>query len=159
MPVKSRCASCDYVMFFLGDFRMVIGEDKAKVSNIVKENMEHFRILYNNILQECPQVVYKPQQGKLEVSQEYSIKALLCSSSPPGGGIDQDKSYKWVYYMCVISTHYTLPLIVTHINHFVRKIIFTFTLSLNGFICDGLKWATHLSWEGWAFPLDQLISE
>ncbi|KAG9329887.1 hypothetical protein JZ751_028704 [Albula glossodonta] len=50
-----------------GDFRMVIGEDKSKVSNIVKDNLAHFRILYSNILQECPQVVYKPQQGKLEV--------------------------------------------------------------------------------------------
>lgn len=55
------------VWCLLGDFRMVIGEDKAKVSNIVEDNLEHFRILYNNILQECPQVVYKPQQGKLEV--------------------------------------------------------------------------------------------
>lgn len=54
---------------YSGDFRMVIGEDKSKVSNIVKDNMEHFRILYNNILQECPQVVYKPQQGKLEVDK------------------------------------------------------------------------------------------
>ncbi|XP_026996608.1 phosphatidate cytidylyltransferase, mitochondrial isoform X3 [Tachysurus fulvidraco] len=54
---------------YSGDFRMVIGEDKSKVSNIVKDNMEHFRILYKNILQECPQVVYKPQQGKLEVDK------------------------------------------------------------------------------------------
>ncbi|XP_046731486.1 phosphatidate cytidylyltransferase, mitochondrial isoform X2 [Silurus meridionalis] len=54
---------------YCGDFRMVIGEDKSKVSNIVKDNMEHFRILYNNILQECSQVVYKPQQGKLEVDK------------------------------------------------------------------------------------------
>ena len=52
---------------FLGDFRMVIGEDKSKVANIVQDNMQHFRILYTNILQDCPQVVYKPQQGKLEV--------------------------------------------------------------------------------------------
>ncbi|XP_062842999.1 phosphatidate cytidylyltransferase, mitochondrial isoform X3 [Trichomycterus rosablanca] len=52
---------------YAGDFRMVIGEDKSKVSNIVRDNMEHFRILYNNILQECPQAVYKPQQGRLEV--------------------------------------------------------------------------------------------
>lgn len=51
----------------LGDFRMVIGEDKSKVANIVQDNMQHFRILYTNILQDCPQVVYKPQQGKLEV--------------------------------------------------------------------------------------------
>ncbi|XP_067288116.1 phosphatidate cytidylyltransferase, mitochondrial [Pseudorasbora parva] len=54
---------------YSGDFRMVIGEDKAKVSNIVKDNMQHFRKLYSNILQECPQVVYKPQQGRLEVDK------------------------------------------------------------------------------------------
>ncbi|XP_062842998.1 phosphatidate cytidylyltransferase, mitochondrial isoform X2 [Trichomycterus rosablanca] len=54
---------------YAGDFRMVIGEDKSKVSNIVRDNMEHFRILYNNILQECPQAVYKPQQGRLEVDK------------------------------------------------------------------------------------------
>lgn len=50
-----------------GDFRMVIGEDKSKVANIVKDNIQHFRILYSNILRDCPQVVYKPHQGKLEV--------------------------------------------------------------------------------------------
>ncbi|XP_069002319.1 phosphatidate cytidylyltransferase, mitochondrial isoform X2 [Embiotoca jacksoni] len=52
---------------YAGDFRMVIGEDKSKVANIVKDNIQHFRILYSNILRDCPQVVYKPQQGKLEV--------------------------------------------------------------------------------------------
>ncbi|XP_010862912.2 phosphatidate cytidylyltransferase, mitochondrial [Esox lucius] len=54
---------------YAGDFRMVIGEDRSKVANIVKDNLQHFRILYNNILQECPQVVYKPQHGKLEVDK------------------------------------------------------------------------------------------
>lgn len=54
---------------YSGDFRMVIGEDKSKISNIVKDNMQHFRSLYNNILQDCPQVVYKPQQGRLEVDK------------------------------------------------------------------------------------------
>lgn len=71
---------------------MVIGEDKSKVSNIVKDNMEHFRILYNNILQECPQVVYKPQQGKLEVRLEFRFKAFLCSFCPLGGARHQDQS-------------------------------------------------------------------
>ncbi|KAI2659534.1 Phosphatidate cytidylyltransferase, mitochondrial [Labeo rohita] len=66
------------------DFRMVIGEDKSKVSNIVKDNMPHFRKLYNNILQECPQVVYKPQQGRLEVDkspegQFTQLMALPCT--------------------------------------------------------------------------------
>lgn len=45
---------------------MVIGEDKSKVYNIVKNNFQHFQILYSSILRDCPQVVYKPQQGKLE---------------------------------------------------------------------------------------------
>lgn len=54
---------------YAGDFRMVIGEDKSKVTNIVKDNMEYFRLLYSNILRDCPQVVYKPQQGKLEVDK------------------------------------------------------------------------------------------
>ncbi|XP_059736113.1 phosphatidate cytidylyltransferase, mitochondrial-like isoform X2 [Bos taurus] len=51
---------------YSGDFRMVVGEDKAKVLNIVKPNMAHFRELYGSILQESPQVVYKAQQGSLE---------------------------------------------------------------------------------------------
>ncbi|ERE67235.1 MMP37-like protein [Cricetulus griseus] len=52
-----------------GDFRMVIGEEKAKVLNIVKPNVAHFRELYGNILQEDPQVVYKMQQGRLEIDK------------------------------------------------------------------------------------------
>ncbi|XP_045407413.1 phosphatidate cytidylyltransferase, mitochondrial isoform X4 [Lemur catta] len=51
---------------YSGDFRMVIGEDKTKVLNIVKPNIAHFRELYGSILQENPQVVYKTQQGRLE---------------------------------------------------------------------------------------------
>ncbi|KAL7408693.1 hypothetical protein ABVT39_027792 [Epinephelus coioides] len=54
---------------YAGDFRMVIGEDKSKVVNIVKDNVQHFRILYSNILRDCPQVVYKPHHGKLEVDK------------------------------------------------------------------------------------------
>lgn len=47
---------------------MVVGEDKTKVLNIVKPNIVHFRELYGNILQKNPQVVYKIQQGRLEVT-------------------------------------------------------------------------------------------
>lgn len=54
---------------YAGDFRMVIGEDKSKVANLVRDNTEYFRLLYSNILRDCPQVVYKPQQGKLEVDK------------------------------------------------------------------------------------------
>lgn len=35
-----------------GDPRMTVGEDKNKVSNIVKPNMKHFRALYHSILQD-----------------------------------------------------------------------------------------------------------
>ncbi|XP_062977288.1 phosphatidate cytidylyltransferase, mitochondrial isoform X2 [Elgaria multicarinata webbii] len=54
---------------YCGDFRMIIGEDKSKVMNIVKPNMLHFQMLYNHILQDCPQVVYKHQLGKLEIDK------------------------------------------------------------------------------------------
>lgn len=47
---------------------MVIGEDRSKVQNIVKPNVPHFQKLYSNILQDCPQVVYKHHLGRLEAS-------------------------------------------------------------------------------------------
>ncbi|NXQ76719.1 TAM41 protein, partial [Quiscalus mexicanus] len=51
---------------YSGDFRMIIGEDRFKVQNIVKPNIAHFQKLYSTILQDCPQVVYKHQLGRLE---------------------------------------------------------------------------------------------
>ncbi|NXS06700.1 TAM41 protein, partial [Neodrepanis coruscans] len=53
---------------YSGDFRMVIGEDRSKVQNIVKPNIAHFQKLYSSILQDCPQVVYKHHLGRLEAS-------------------------------------------------------------------------------------------
>ncbi|XP_020558808.1 phosphatidate cytidylyltransferase, mitochondrial isoform X2 [Oryzias latipes] len=69
---------------YAGDFRMVIGEDKSKVANIVKDNMQHFKTLYSNILRDCPQLVYKPQQGKLE----QRITKLV---DPPGKNRDVEE--------------------------------------------------------------------
>nr|XP_035129559.1 phosphatidate cytidylyltransferase, mitochondrial isoform X7 [Callithrix jacchus] len=57
---------------YSGDFRMLVGEDKTKVLNIVKPNIAHFRELYGSILQENPQVVYKSQQGRLEMARPCS---------------------------------------------------------------------------------------
>ncbi|XP_053932768.1 phosphatidate cytidylyltransferase, mitochondrial isoform X1 [Cuculus canorus] len=54
---------------YSGDFRMVIGEDRSKVQNIVKPNVTHFQKLYSNILQDCPQVVYKHHLGRLEIDK------------------------------------------------------------------------------------------
>ncbi|XP_069062762.1 phosphatidate cytidylyltransferase, mitochondrial isoform X2 [Pleurodeles waltl] len=54
---------------YSGDFRMIIGEDRSKVLNIVKANMSHFQKLYSSMLEECPQVVYKHTQGRLEIDK------------------------------------------------------------------------------------------
>ncbi|XP_049717812.1 phosphatidate cytidylyltransferase, mitochondrial isoform X2 [Elephas maximus indicus] len=60
---------CRRILIKRGDFRMMVGEDKSKVLNIVKPNVVHFRELYGTILQENPQVVYKIQQGRLELDK------------------------------------------------------------------------------------------
>ncbi|KAG9483650.1 hypothetical protein GDO78_009526 [Eleutherodactylus coqui] len=67
---------------YSGDFRMIIGEDKAKVMNIVGPNMEHFQKLYIDILQECPQAVYKQAQGKIEVDKSPEGQFLQLMSLP-----------------------------------------------------------------------------
>lgn len=54
---------------YSGDFRMIIGEDRSKVQNIVKPNVPYFQKLYSNILQDCPQVVYKHHLGRLEIDK------------------------------------------------------------------------------------------
>ncbi|XP_063283640.1 phosphatidate cytidylyltransferase, mitochondrial [Pelobates fuscus] len=54
---------------YSGDFRMIIGEDKAKVLNIVRPNVAHFQKLFSNILQECSQAVYKAPTGRVEIDK------------------------------------------------------------------------------------------
>ncbi|XP_053074913.1 phosphatidate cytidylyltransferase, mitochondrial isoform X3 [Acinonyx jubatus] len=70
---------------YSGDFRMVVGEDKTKVLNIVKPNIAHFRELYGSILQENPQVVYKIQQGRLEQQINHVM-------DPPGKNRDVEET-------------------------------------------------------------------
>ncbi|XP_040264147.1 phosphatidate cytidylyltransferase, mitochondrial [Bufo bufo] len=67
---------------YSGDFRMIIGEDKAKVMNIVRPNIGHFQKLYSNILQECPQAVYKQAQGQIEVDKSPEGQFLQLMSLP-----------------------------------------------------------------------------
>ncbi|XP_069871681.1 phosphatidate cytidylyltransferase, mitochondrial isoform X2 [Dipodomys merriami] len=70
---------------YSGDFRMVVGEEKSKIFNIVKPNVAHFRELYGSILQDNPQVVYKTQQGRLE----QRINHIM---DPPGKNRDVEET-------------------------------------------------------------------
>ncbi|CAK6435566.1 unnamed protein product [Pipistrellus nathusii] len=54
---------------YSGDLRMVVGENKTKVMDIVKPNVAHFRELYGHILKDNPQVVYETQQSILEIDK------------------------------------------------------------------------------------------
>ncbi|XP_074054647.1 phosphatidate cytidylyltransferase, mitochondrial isoform X1 [Macrotis lagotis] len=54
---------------YSGDFRMLIGEEKAKVLNIVKSNIPRFRELYGELLCKNPQVIYKQNQGRVEIDK------------------------------------------------------------------------------------------
>lgn len=76
----------------LGDFRMIIGEDRFKVQNIVKPNIAHFQKLYSSILQGCPQVVYKHQLGRLEASVPFKLLPDKASALPGGSAMHQDSS-------------------------------------------------------------------
>lgn len=64
-----------------GDFRMKFGEDKNKISNIVKPNMAYFRNLYEQILLKEEHVKWNMKQGVLEqypnhVSQFHHLNLL-----------------------------------------------------------------------------------
>lgn len=64
-----------------GDFRMKFGEDKNKITNIVKPNMAYFRKLYEQILLKEEHVKWSIKQGVLEqypnqVSQFHHLNLL-----------------------------------------------------------------------------------
>ncbi|XP_014351075.1 phosphatidate cytidylyltransferase, mitochondrial isoform X2 [Latimeria chalumnae] len=147
---------------YLGDFRMIIGEDRSKVLNIVKPNMPHFQKLYSAILQECPQVVYKPQQGKLEVdkSPEGQFTQLMALPKtlqqqvrqlvdPPGKNRDVEET------LLQVAQDPDCGLIVQQgISTIVKSS--SLTQSAKGIVTAGMKKSLsysmkklHKMWKGW----------
>ncbi|XP_021107861.1 phosphatidate cytidylyltransferase, mitochondrial isoform X2 [Heterocephalus glaber] len=79
---------------YAGDFRMVVGEEKAKVLNIVKPNVAHFRELYGDILQEDPQIDKSPegqftQLMTLPKTLQQQINRIM---DPPGKNRDVEET-------------------------------------------------------------------
>ncbi len=58
---------------YSGDFRMTVGEDKDKVSNIVRPNIDFFRELYEPVLVAQDHLHWKREEGRFEQS--------LCSTA------------------------------------------------------------------------------
>ncbi|KAI0212714.1 Phosphatidate cytidylyltransferase, mitochondrial, partial [Lamellibrachia satsuma] len=54
-----------------GDFRMTIGEDKNKIENIVRPNVEHFRRLYEPILKHESHLHWNMSEGTFEQSLDF----------------------------------------------------------------------------------------
>jgi translocator assembly and maintenance protein 41 len=66
---------------YAGDFRMQFGEDKNKVSNIVKPNIPYFKRLYEKIIESEKQVIWHKNDGFLEqypthISQFHHLNLL-----------------------------------------------------------------------------------
>ncbi|XP_067680344.1 phosphatidate cytidylyltransferase, mitochondrial-like [Haliotis asinina] len=54
-----------------GDFRMTVGEDKKKIMNIVKPNIEYFRRLYETILDHEEHIYWHKSKGNFEQYPNY----------------------------------------------------------------------------------------
>ena len=64
---------------YSGDFRMIVGEDKGKVKKIVDPNMDHFRALYDNVVQNEKYLCRKQnmfQQSKCDQSSLHHLESL-----------------------------------------------------------------------------------
>lgn len=56
-----------FFFFLIGDFRMYFGEDKKKIENIVHNQMDQFRKLYDEPLKLMPLLHWNQTQGVIEV--------------------------------------------------------------------------------------------
>ena len=61
---------CIAGLSYAGDFRMVVGENKNKVHNIVSSNFESFQELYRPILMSSSQLHFISSSGKYHQNQE-----------------------------------------------------------------------------------------
>ena len=59
---------------YTGDFRMTIGEDKNKILNIVRPNIERFRMIYEPILMQDKHVHFNKSQGVIEQSTDFASR-------------------------------------------------------------------------------------
>ena len=59
---------------YSGDFRMVVGEDKNKIRNIVVTNMDHFRELYGGILEKEKHLYWNKTLDVFEQDMESNSK-------------------------------------------------------------------------------------
>jgi translocator assembly and maintenance protein 41 len=66
---------------YKGDFRMVVGENPNKVSNIVSSQMENFRRLYFGLLDDLPNVTIL-NDGKLQQSYNPRFRGLMVKKLP-----------------------------------------------------------------------------
>lgn len=64
---------------YSGDFRMVVGENKNKVSNIVKPNLREFRKYYHDMMDTTENIHWHKQNGYIE--QDCSPAALFSHMS------------------------------------------------------------------------------
>ena len=70
---------------YRGDFRMTVGEDKNKVGNIVRPQLERFRELYSNSLQEAAPLVHRSlNNNNWEQDMSLQGRKMLLSKLPIG---------------------------------------------------------------------------
>ena len=67
---------------FSGDFRMVVGEDRSKIQNIVGSNLEHFQELYRPILSNCSQLHFNSTSCKYHQNQDCDVVLSRLMSLP-----------------------------------------------------------------------------
>ena len=67
---------------FAGDFRMIVGENKNKVQNIVGPNIEPFRDLYNPILLKSNEIHFNSSSRKYHQNQEINVIFSRLKSLP-----------------------------------------------------------------------------